>query len=162
DKIYGAGLYYEYLTDDARLVIANVKSAAAVGAVIANYATVTQLLVDGGCLRGAVVRDTLTDNEMAVRAKVIVNAAGPWVDTVRLLQHDGERPRLHLTKGIHLVLAHERLPVSRIVVMHTADNRSVFVVPRSGVIYIGTTDTNYEGRYDDPSITLEDVTYLLE
>jgi glycerol-3-phosphate dehydrogenase len=93
---------------------------------------------------------------------VVVNAAGPWVDAVRLLQGDGERPRLHLTKGIHLVLPRERLPVSRIVVMNTPDRRSVFVVPRGTVVYLGTTDTDYEGRYDDPWITLDDVRYLID
>lgn len=161
DKVYGAGLYYEYLTDDARLVVETIKSAAALGAVIANYASVTQLLVDGGQLTGAVVHDAAADAEIVVRAQAIVNAAGPWVDEVRLLQGGNERPRLHLTKGIHLVLRRERLPVSRIVVMNTPDKRSVFVVPRGDVVYLGTTDTDYEGRYDDPSITLDDVQYLL-
>src|SRR5262249_8476075 len=59
------------------------------------------------------------------------------------------------------ILPHERLPVSRIVVMNTPDKRSVFVVPRGAVAYLGTTDTDYEGRYDEPSITLDDVNYLL-
>lgn len=161
EKVYGAGLYYECLTDDARLVIDTLKSAAALGAVIANYAPVTKLLTEGGRLIGATLRDTTTDTEVAVHAKAIVNAAGPWVDEVRLLQGGDERPCLHLTKGIHLVLPRERLSVSRIVVMNTPDKRSVFVVPRGAVVYLGTTDTDYEGRYDDPSITLDDVTYLL-
>ena len=162
ENLYGAGMYYEYLTDDARLVVQNLTSAAALGAAAANYAEVISLITDGGRVSGAVVRDATTDAELAVRAKVVVNAAGPWVDAVRLLQGDGERPRLHLTKGIHLVLPRERLPVSRIVVMNTPDRRSVFVVPRGTVVYLGTTDTDYEGRYDDPWITLDDVRYLLE
>jgi len=162
ENLYGAGVYYEYLTDDARLVVQTLTSAAALGAAAANYAEVSSLITDGGRLSGAVVRDTTTDAEFAVHAKVVVNAAGPWVDAVRLLQGDGERPRLHLTKGIHLVLPRERLPVSRIVVMNTPDRRSVFVVPRGTVVYLGTTDTDYEGRYDDPWITLEDVRYLLD
>jgi glycerol-3-phosphate dehydrogenase len=161
DKVYGAGLYYECLTDDARLVIDTIKSAAALGAVVVNYAPVTRLLTEGGALTGAIVRDTTTETEIAVRAKATINAAGPWVDEVRLLQGGKERPSLHLTKGVHLVLPHERLPVSRIVIMNTPDKRSVFVVPRGDVVYLGTTDTDYEGRYDDPSITLDDVNYLL-
>jgi glycerol-3-phosphate dehydrogenase len=161
DKIYGAGLYYECLTDDARLVIETIKSAAALGAVVANYAPAIQLRIEDGLVRGAVVRDTTTDSEIAVRAQAVVNAAGPWVDEVRLLQGGDERPCLHLTKGIHLVLPHERLPVSRIVVMNTPDKRAVFVVPRGAVVYLGTTDTEYTGRYDDPSISLDDVKYLL-
>jgi len=161
EKIYGAGLYYECLTDDARLVVETITAAAALGAVLVNYAPVVQLLTEGGRLTGAVLRDATTDAEIPVRAKAVVNAAGPWVDEVRLMQGGDERPRLHLTKGIHLIVPHERLPVSRCVVMNTPDKRSVFVVPRGAVAYLGTTDTDYQGRYDDPSITLEDVHYLL-
>jgi glycerol-3-phosphate dehydrogenase len=162
ENLYGAGMYYEYLTDDARLVVQTIISAAALGAAVANYAEVINLITEGGRLSGAVLRDTATGAELPVRARVVVNAAGPWVDTVRLLQGDGERPRLHLTKGIHLVLPRERMPVSRIVVMNTPDHRAVFVVPRGNIVYLGTTDTDYEGRYDDPWITLDDVRYLLE
>jgi glycerol-3-phosphate dehydrogenase len=162
ENLYGAGVYYEYLTDDARLVVQTITSAAALGATVANYAEVIRFVSAAGQLTGAVVRDTTGDAEFAIRAKVVVNAAGPWVDTVRLLQGDGERPRLHLTKGIHLVLPRERLPVSRIVVMNAPDRRSVFVVPRGPVVYLGTTDTDYEGRYDDPRITLDDVRYLID
>jgi glycerol-3-phosphate dehydrogenase len=161
DKVYGAGLYYECLTDDARLVIDTIKSAAALGTVAANYAPVIKLLLEDGGLTGAVVCDTTTGAEISVRASAVVNAAGPWVDEVRLLQGGSERPCLHLTKGIHLVLPRERLPVSRIVVMNTPDKRAVFVVPRGTVVYLGTTDTDYEGRFDDPSITVDDVNYLL-
>jgi len=162
DALYGSGVYYEYLTDDARLVIENIKSAAGHGAVIANYAEVIELVSEGGRLSAAVVRDATTAAEFPVHATVIVNAAGPWVDAVRLLEGNGERPRLHLTKGIHIVLPRERLPVSRIVVMNTPDRRAVFVVPRGNVVYLGTTDTDYQGRYDDPWITLADVQYLLD
>ncbi len=162
ENLYGAGMYYEYLTDDARLVVQTMTSAAALGAAVANYAEVISLITESGRVSGAVVRDATTDAELPVRATVVVNAAGPWVDTVRLLQGDGERPRLHLTKGIHLVLPRERLPVSRIVVMNTPDHRAVFVVPRGNIVYLGTTDTDYEGRYDDPWITLDDVRYLLD
>lgn len=161
-KLYGAGMYYENLTDDARLVLETIKSAAVAGAVMANYAEVTGFINEGGRLSAARVRDPLGDAEFPVRARVIVNAAGPWVDSVRLLEGAGERPRLHLTKGIHLVLPHDRLMVSRIVVMNASDHRPVFVVPHNSVVYLGTTDTNYDGRYDDPPITLEDVTYLLD
>jgi glycerol-3-phosphate dehydrogenase len=104
----------------------------------------------------------MTDADLPVRARVVVNAGGPWVDAIRMLQGEGERPRLHLTKGIHLVLPRERLNVSRLVVMTTPDKRPVFAIPRGTVVYLGTTDTDYEGRYDDPWITLEDVHYLLD
>jgi glycerol-3-phosphate dehydrogenase len=161
ETLYGAGTYYENLTDDARLVLAAAGQAAGLGAVLLNYAPATRLLLEGGVVAGAEVTDAFTHQTVPVRARVVVNAAGPWVDTVREML--GTEPRrLHLTKGIHLVLRRERLPVSRIVVMQARDRRSVFVVPRDGVVYLGTTDTDYDGPYDDPQITEEDALYLID
>ncbi len=162
DGLYGAGVYFENLTNDARLVLETLKAAAACGAVLANYAAVTQLCTEEGRLIGALVKDTLTDAEFRVRGKVVVNAAGPWVDEIRVLQGAGERRRLHLTKGIHVIMTRARVPVSHIVIMPAADKRSVFVVPHDDMVYLGTTDTNYQGRYDDPWITADDVAYLLD
>ena len=161
EGLYGAALYYEYLTDDARLVLATVKRAAALGAVAVNYAAARRFIVQDGRIVGALVADTIGDQEIPVRARAVVNAAGPWVDDVRMLSCNEER-RLHLTKGIHVLLRHERLPVSRIVVMMARDHRPVFVIPRGPVVYLGTTDTDYEGPLDNPAITQEDATYLLE
>jgi len=161
ERLYGAGLYYEYLTDDARLVIETVKAAVAAGALAVNDAPVVRLYLEGGQVAGAVVRDATSGTEYTVRASVVVNAAGPWVDDLRLMQGSGEVRRLHLTKGIHVTLPRERLPVGRCVVMNAADKRSVFVIPRGDLVYIGTTDTDYEGPRDEPQITRDDVEYLL-
>jgi glycerol-3-phosphate dehydrogenase len=162
DKLYGAGMYFEYVTDDARLVIATVKSAAARGALVANYVEATGFLTEQNRIVGATLRDAMTGEEMTVRARVVVNAAGPWVDDVRLLYGHGEQRRLHLTKGVHVVLPRERLPISRIVVMQTPDKRAVFCVPRGDAVYLGTTDTDYDGPCDKPRVEIEDATYLLD
>ena len=162
ETLYGAGLYYEYLTDDARLVTEVIKSAAALGAVIANHAEVTAGLIENNRLRGVVVRDRENDAELTVRARVVINAAGPWVDAVRLMGEPGESPRLRLTKGIHISVPFERLPLTRIVVMNARDHRGVFAIPRGAVTYLGTTDTDYGPPEENPSITLDDVEYLLD
>ncbi|MCX8073771.1 MAG: glycerol-3-phosphate dehydrogenase [Candidatus Binatia bacterium] len=161
DKLYGAGLYYEYLTDDARLVLETLKAAASLGAVIANYSPVVGLHLEDGKLAGARVRDQVTGDEFLVRASTVVNATGPWVDEIRAMQGMNEPRRLHLTKGIHLILPRSRLNISRCVVMNAADKRSVFAIPQGNFVYLGTTDTDYQGRYDDPPITVEDAEYLL-
>jgi glycerol-3-phosphate dehydrogenase len=162
EHIYGAGLYYEYLTDDARLVIEVMKSAAALGVVIANYAEVEGFLVENGQVSGVEVRDHLTGDVLPVAGKVVVNAAGPWVDGVRLLSESGDKPRLRLTKGIHLGIRTERMGLSRIVVMNARDKRGVFAIPRGAVTYLGTTDTDYSQPEDYPYITMDDVEYLLD
>jgi glycerol-3-phosphate dehydrogenase len=162
DQLYAAGLYYEYLTDDARLVVEVAKAAAALGAVLANYCAVEGFLFDGARVAGVVARDHWTGDSFDVRGKVIVNAAGPWVDAVRLLSEPEDKPRLRLTKGIHLGVRSERIGLSHIVVMNARDKRGVFAIPRGGVTYLGTTDTFYDKPEDYPDVTLDDVHYLLD
>jgi glycerol-3-phosphate dehydrogenase len=161
DDLHGAIAYPEYLTDDARLTLANIRSATVYGAVVASYAPVTELLVEGGHVVGALVGDAIGNGGARVRAKVVVNAAGPWVDALRKLEDGGAPKRLILTKGVHLVLPAEKLPVSRTIVISTPDKRSIFAVPKRGMTYIGTTDTFYEGADYWPTIDKADVDYLL-
>ena len=164
EGLAGAVVYPEYLTDDARLTLANVRSAADHGAVVVNYAAVRALLVADGRCFGVEVAETLPGGaERAARltGRVIVNAAGPWVDEVRALECAGTPARLALARGVHLVVRRERLPISRTVIMNAADGRGVFAVPRGEVTYLGTTDT-FDPRAEPwPSITGQDIDYLL-
>jgi glycerol-3-phosphate dehydrogenase len=158
----GAVVYPEYLTDDAKLTLANVRSAQAHGATVVSYAPVRRLALEGGRATGAVIGDALGDDvdRARVSAKVIVNAAGPWVDALRS-QEDAVAPsRLQLTKGVHVVVDKRRLPVNRTIIMPAADRRSVFAVPKGEFVYLGTTDTFYEGADYWPRIEAEDVDYL--
>jgi glycerol-3-phosphate dehydrogenase len=108
------------------------------------------------------VRDGLGDRAVRVRSRVVVNAAGPWVDVVRERAGALAGAGLHLTKGIHLVVPHARLPVTHAVVMAARDKRSVFALPRGEVTYVGTTDTTYGPPTTHPEVTAEDADYLLE
>src|SRR4029077_1164535 len=145
------------LTDDARLVFETVAGAAGAGALCVNHAEVTA--VDRGTIT---VRDTAGDQTLEVRACVVVNAAGPWVEEIwRRAGTRGARG-LQLTKGIHLVRDHARLPVRHAVVMQARDRRSVFAVPRDGITYLGTTDTLFDSPVLYPGIRSDDVEYLLD
>jgi glycerol-3-phosphate dehydrogenase len=161
EKLYGAATFTEYLTDDARLVLDNVKGAHQAGALCVNHAEAIALVPEGEGTRVS-VRDTLSGTTYTTAARIVVNAAGPWVDAVRGLAGEAAGRRLHLTKGIHVVVPHERLPVRHIVVMQARDRRSVFAVPRLGMTYLGTTDTDYPAPAEYPEITAGDVDYLLE
>jgi glycerol-3-phosphate dehydrogenase len=164
EGLAGAVVYPEYLTDDARLTLANVRSAAAHGAVVANYCAAEAILTENGRAVAITVRETLPgapERTARVAAKVIVNAAGPWVDAVRALEAPGVAGRLTLTKGVHLVVARERLPVSRTIIFPAPDRRSVFAVPKGETTYIGTTDTFHPTTEDWPEITHGDADYLL-
>jgi len=159
--LFGAATFTEYLTDDARLVLATVKGAHAAGARCVNHVAVTAL--DPGSAETVLrLHDGLGGADYRVSARVVVNAAGPWVDEVRALAGARGGPRLHLTKGIHLVVPHARLPVRHAVVMQARDRRSVFAVPRDGATYIGTTDTDHGPPVDHPEVTAGDVDYLLD
>ena len=103
-----------------------------------------------------------TDMSQFVRAKVVINAAGPWVDAVRLMCNRREKPRLTLTKGIHLVFRQEKVPISRVVMLRGNDKRFLFAIPHGTVTYVGTTDTFYDRPDDYPTITLDDTTYVLD
>src|SRR5450432_1280127 len=162
--LFGAVVYPEYLTEDARMTLANVRSASAKGAQVVSYAPVRGLIVEDGRAVGLTIGDGLSDvdaDRARVRGRVIVNAAGPWVDLLRRLEDGAAEVELQLTKGVHLVVAHERLPVSRTVIMPAADRRSVFAVPKGDFTYIGTTDTFYPTSDYWPRIEAADVDYLL-
>ena len=172
-NLQGAAVYTEYVTDDARLTLETAKSAKRAGALIATYAPATSIVEaspattssGGAAARAPRLRVTLNDElngrTYEVTARVVVNAAGPWVDAVRRLGGD-VAPRMHLTKGIHLVIARERLHVDDIVVMRAVDRRMVFVVPFGDIVWIGTTDTDFPRPVERPEITRADVDYLLE
>lgn len=157
DRLNGAVIYPEFLTDDARLVLANIRSAQGAGAVVVNHAAASELPGDG-----LVATSTLDDGLGArIRAKLVVNAAGAWVDKVRGLEAGEGDVRLSLSRGIHLVLPRERLPIHATIIIRAPDKRSIFVVPRGAFTYIGTTDVFHDGADYWPAPTRGDIDYLL-
>src|SRR5207244_10568768 len=94
----GAALYYDAQTDDARLVIATVRSAAQAGALVANYAAATSLVKPDGRARGATVRDVFSGHPDNLRALVVGKPAGPGVDAVRRVDGAGAEPLPRVTK----------------------------------------------------------------
>ncbi|PYO87228.1 MAG: glycerol-3-phosphate dehydrogenase [Gemmatimonadetes bacterium] len=160
--LIGAALYYDAQTDDARLVIATVRSAMRAGALAANYVETTALLKPDGRVRGAVVRDVLTGQTATIRANVVVNATGPWSDQLRRLDDPQAAPILRLTKGAHVTVPRRRLANEHAVtLLSPVDGRVMFVLPWGDLSYIGTTDTDADASPDGLRVTAADVTYLL-
>jgi glycerol-3-phosphate dehydrogenase len=165
EGLKGGGYYVEYRTDDSRLTIEVMKEAVARGAQAVNYAKVEDLLYnEAGKIVGAKVVDQLTGNTYKLYAEKIVNAAGPWVDTLRVIDGSKQGKSLHLTKGIHLVIDGERFPMKQAIYFDTTngDKRMIFAIPRDGKVYVGTTDTTYTTDPINPRMTREDRDYLLE
>jgi len=164
DRIGSGFLYYDARTDDARLTLAIVKTAALeYAAAVANRCEVVELCRAGGQIVGAEVVDTLTSARVTIAAGVVVNATGVWTDDVRRLDDGpphggGIRP----AKGVHIALPLDRLPTDLAAVLPVPkDRRSIFVIPWGDRVYVGTTDTDYDGDVDDPVCTAADVDYLL-
>ncbi|HEV2750789.1 MAG TPA: glycerol-3-phosphate dehydrogenase/oxidase [Gemmatimonadales bacterium] len=159
-----AGFYYDAQTNDARLVLATMRSAAQAGALVANYVQAVSLLKPDGLVRGATVHDLLRGETRLVRALVVVNACGPWVDELRRLDTPDVDPLLRLTKGAHVAVPRQRLGNTHAITLTSPiDGRVMFVLPWAGTeqSYIGTTDTDEDVSPDDVRATAEDVTYLL-
>lgn len=160
--LLGAALYYDAQTDDARLTLATLRAAAQAGALVANYAEVTAFLKPDGQVRGAHVRDAVSGAAGTVRALVVVNATGPWVDGLRRLDDPAARPLLRPTKGAHVAVPRGRIGHTYAATLTSPiDGRVMFVLPWGELSYIGTTDTDEHGTPDDLRATGEDVIYLL-
>ncbi len=155
--------YREYLTDDARLVLANLRAAAGHGALSLNHAPVHEITTENGRASGVVARCRLTGRELRVRAACVVNAAGAWVEALRRFEDPSAQPFLHLSKGVHIGIPASRLPVRNLLLLATQDQRSIFALRRDEIVFVGTTDTTYTRGADQwPVITRADVEYLLE
>jgi glycerol-3-phosphate dehydrogenase len=163
EGLCGAGQYWDCRTDDGRLVLETVLSAAGAGAVVLSYAEVAGFVKEGGRLTGARVADRIGGGEVLARARVVVNAAGPWVDRVVALDAPAP-PRLRLTKGVHLVVPRARIGHRAAVVLHAvSDGRVMFVIPWGEHSVVGTTDTDHPGGPDVPPVAEPaDVAYLLD
>lgn len=158
----GGGHYVEYRTDDARLTIEVLKKAIELGAVSLNYMKADEFIYSSGKITGVHAVDQLTGETLTIEAKAVINASGPWVDSVREKDTIDNGKHLQLTKGVHIVVDQQRFPLQQAIYFDVADGRMIFAVPRDGKTYVGTTDTFYEGDPTHPLATEEDVDYLVE
>ena len=156
------GLYYDSWADDFRLVMSTIQSAAKEKGVIANYVKAVDVFKERGNMAGIMAQDTITGDIFPIRSRLIANAAGPWSDELRHALFKDKQHHIRTTKGIHLLMHREQLPVNHtIVLLSIEDQRPIYVIPWRRFILIGTTDTDYD---DDPDRVLtqkSDVVYLL-
>ena len=160
------GLSGSYLYHDCqapfveRLCLENVLSAAERGATALNHTKVTGFLRDSSRVSGVMAQDQISGEMYQIRGRVVVNAAGHWVDTVREILGKGARSMVRRTKGIHLLTP--KFCSNAIVLFALSDARLFFVIPWQNYSLIGTTDTDYTGDLDTVRAEANDVTYLLK
>ncbi len=162
DMLEAGALYYEYKTDDSRLTIEVMKKAVEKGAMVINYAEVSSFVLDEGKVCGVLVEDNLSGGTFEIKGKYVVNATGAWVDLLRKKDNSLKGKKLHLTKGIHIVVSRQKFNLSHAIYFDVGDSRMVFAIPRFNIVYIGTTDTTYTGNLDEPTIEKSDVEYLIK
>jgi len=162
DPLKGAVQYVEYITDDARLTLENVQSAAAHGAWVANHARAESLFLDSdGRVRGARVRDELDDVVYEVKARVVVNAGGPWAQQVLEDANLPVEKPLRPSKGIHLLFSADRLPIEGAAFLKSSTGRRGLAMRRLDYVYVGTSDDEYDGPLASPRATRAEVLDLL-
>jgi glycerol-3-phosphate dehydrogenase len=165
DGLRGALEYYDCNTDDARLVLENALDACALGADCHTYTEVVRLERRADRrITGVAVRDRLTGEARSVTARVVVLAAGAWTDEmVARFEIPLDRPLLRRTKGVHVVVPRERLPLSRaITLLSPLDHRVMFAIPWRERTVLGTTDTDFTGTADEVAADAGDVRYLCD
>jgi glycerol-3-phosphate dehydrogenase len=157
-------LFYDCQTDDVRLVLTVLGEAERFGAVCANRVDVTGLLESEGRARGVRVLDVENGERFDVRAANVINATGVWADELRPeeLHGEAELPRIRPSRGTHVTLRHDDLPLVGGAIVPAGAGRSIFALPWLGHTLVGTTDNDYEGPLDHVRPSSEDVDYLLE
>jgi glycerol-3-phosphate dehydrogenase len=160
----GGYLFYDCQTDDVRLVLTVLGEAERFGAVCANRVAAVGLLEGDGRARGVRAVDLEGGEEFAIRAASVVNATGVWADELRPheLHDEAELPRIRPSRGTHITLSREDLPLVGGAIVPAGEGRSIFALPWLGRTLVGTTDNDYEGDLEHVRPSAEDVAYLLE
>ncbi len=165
-QLRGACYYTDAVTDDARLVLRvlqeSLKNSECGQIAALNYVKANKLLKQKGRVTGLVVEDVETGREIELQSSVVINATGAWAD--RLRNEVNPEQRVRPLRGSHLIIPHQRLPVSAVVTaFHPKDKRPVFIFPWEGATVIGTTDLDHSGDLNtEASIDAEEFDYLLE
>ncbi len=157
----GGVLYYDGQFDDARMNIIIALTADKHGAAVANHVEVKGLTREGGKLSGATLHDTIDGGEWDVKAKVVVNATGPFADKIRHLDDPNAPKMLTASSGIHIILDKSfSPPETGLLIPETEDGRVLFLLPWLDHTLVGTTD-NPAKIEDNPKAREEDIEYVL-
>ena len=160
DALVGAILYYDGQVDDARHTMMVARTAAHYGALVATSARVTGFLRDGDRVVGARVRDLETGEEIAVRARQVINAAGVWTDEIQEMVGGRGQFKVRASKGVHLLVPRNRIHSSTGIISRT-EKSVLFLIPWGSHWIIGTTDTDWALDLAHPAASQSDIDYLL-
>ncbi len=162
EGMIGSVMYYDGQFDDARLNVEVAMLAIDNGASIANYIEVVDIIKENGICRGAKVKDALTNDEFVIKSKVVINATGPYTDSIRKMDAQEANKILKVSSGAHIVIDKSFAPGDgALLIPKTEDGRVIFIVPWREFTLVGTTDEAAEVT-DNPQATEADIEYLLK
>jgi glycerol-3-phosphate dehydrogenase len=157
-----AVLFYDGQFDDARMNVRLATDAAVMGAAVANYVKVTKLVHSDGKCVGAAVEDKLSGNQWTIRAKVIINATGPFSDSIRLLDQPNAKRLLTVSAGTHILIDRRHFPSDvGMMIPKTSDGRVLFLLPWEGSLLAGTTEVEAKAVFD-PKPTEAEIEFIIE
>jgi glycerol-3-phosphate dehydrogenase len=159
-NLRGSDLYYDcQIWYAERLCLENIIAAVDNKAVVLNHAKVTGILKDGNTVIGVKVQDMLTGKETEVKSRLVLNAAGHWMDVICAMMYGKPKQMVRRTKGVHLLTP--RQSNDALVLYAKADGRLWFVIPWGKYSFIGTTDTDYKKDIEAVYAEKEDVDYIM-
>ncbi|MDE3720604.1 glycerol-3-phosphate dehydrogenase/oxidase [Nocardiopsis sp. N85] len=161
DALAGAVQYWDCQVDDARFVTTVLRTAAGLGARIASRVQAVGFLREGEHVVGARAADLEKGEEISIRARQVVNAAGVWTDEIQEMV--GGRGQIHVraSKGVHLVVPRDRIQASSGMILRT-EKSVLFVIPWGRHWIIGTTDTAWDLDKENPAASRADIDYVLD
>ena len=161
-NLLGAGMYSEYRTDDSRLTLELIKTSLRFGAFAFNYVEATDISKENNTF--VVTAKNCIDNRFTtLRCKQLVNATGPWTDDLREINFRQSKKKICLSKGVHIVLKHNDLPLKNPVYFDALERRMCFAIPRNNCTYVGTTDTIYtQSIKENPRASKNDIQYIID
>ncbi len=161
-NLKGGVVYFDGQFNDARLALSLAQTSASHGATLLNHTKVIDFIKEGDRIVGVKALDTLTGDVHSIRAKIVLNATGPFADRIRKLDDPEAKEMISGASGTHLVLdKHVSLPDTGILIPKTSDGRVLFVLPWEGKTLIGTTDSKSD-VVEKPKTTEEDINYLIK
>ena len=163
ENLIGGVQYFDGQFDDARLAINLAQTAAERDAVVLNYFKVTSLIKTNDKVSGVEALDVLTNKSFSLKAKLVINATGVFVDDILKLDKPHQKTLVRPSQGVHLVIDPSFLKTENaILIPETSDKRVLFIVPWHEHVLVGTTDTPIDKTSIEPVALDEEINFILE
>ena len=159
----GGVIYHDGQFDDSRMAISLALTAEQQGAIVCNYIKVESLIKNDNLISGVIAKDLLSNEEVKINCKVLINATGVFSDNILKMDNPDNPKLIKPSQGVHLVLDKKFLNGPHaIMVPHTSDGRVLFAVPWNNFVVVGTTDTLIDEISIEPKALDKEISFILE